>query len=842
MDNRITQALADKTQNYIAPFLWLHNEDDSKIVLELEKIYESGIRGVCLESRTHEEFCNEDWWSDCRLILDFCKERDMKVWILDDKHFPSGYANGYIAKHREYAQWNITERHMDVPGPVVEGSVLANEWKEASDEELLGVFACEHIPDSEVLTGKVIDLSDKIKNGNVYFDLPEGMWRMVFMIKAQSVLKGGALSFCDKLNPEATEVYIREVYDKHYDNLKEYFGNTLVGFFSDEPSFKNNHNQSGTVMGVTYTYFPWHKSVAQHFEKLYGENGMRNLLPLWFEFRDLPYQEYRIAYMDYITNAYAKNFTAMLADWCHNHGVEYIGHIIEDNNSHVRTGTSAGHYFRSLEAQDMSGIDVVLNQIIPGLTECSNTGCVNYKTMENRFFNYYLAKLGSSLAHYKPRMRGRAMCEIFGAFGWAEGSKFMKYLLDHMLVRGINFYVPHAFSPNTDPYDCPPTFYLGGRNCQYPYFKYIMGYMNRMCHMLNDGKHINTCAILYDAENHWAAHERIPLENVAKILYDNLLDYDILPIDIIGEIDENSMLNGEEYKLLLVPYADFMLERVREKLKTANTRVVVVSDKPDADFETVSPKKLCEFMHKEGYADLKSDNDNFNLRYFHYVRGGAHIYMFSNEDINHAINTTVKLSNFDGGKYVVYDGFENKAVVKNSDDATVEINLEPYNSVLVITGDVPFDEIEPETKKNIVSENELKLEYKISLNDVDGDGYKPYKTTDRLASINGRDGVCEFGGNIRYNTEIDISDDGKYILDLGDVGEIAELYVNGKCAGVKLFPPYKFDISEFVKVGTNDIEVVVTNNLGYKFRDRYSKFMLLGPTGLLGPVKLGKYN
>ena len=103
MDKRLSQVLTGTHDNYIAPFLWLHNEDDSLIVRELEKIYESGIRGVCLESRTHEEFCKEDWGSDCRLIMDFCKAHDMKVWILDDKHFPSGYSNGYIKEHAEYA-------------------------------------------------------------------------------------------------------------------------------------------------------------------------------------------------------------------------------------------------------------------------------------------------------------------------------------------------------------------------------------------------------------------------------------------------------------------------------------------------------------------------------------------------------------------------------------------------------------------------------------------------------------------------------------------------------------------------------------------------------------------
>ena len=47
--------------NYIAPFLWLHNEDDKLVVKELRRIHDCCIGAVCIESRTHEEFCREDW-------------------------------------------------------------------------------------------------------------------------------------------------------------------------------------------------------------------------------------------------------------------------------------------------------------------------------------------------------------------------------------------------------------------------------------------------------------------------------------------------------------------------------------------------------------------------------------------------------------------------------------------------------------------------------------------------------------------------------------------------------------------------------------------------------------
>ena len=91
---KFKSVLVNKPDNYLFPFLWVHNEDDELLIREIEKIYQSGIRALCIESRTHEEFGNAAWWSDVQLILDECKKRGMEVWLLDDKHFPTGGANG----------------------------------------------------------------------------------------------------------------------------------------------------------------------------------------------------------------------------------------------------------------------------------------------------------------------------------------------------------------------------------------------------------------------------------------------------------------------------------------------------------------------------------------------------------------------------------------------------------------------------------------------------------------------------------------------------------------------------------------------------------------------------
>lgn len=61
------------------------------------------------------------------------------------------------------------------------------------------------------------------------------------------------------------------------------------------------------------------------------------------------------------------------------------------------------------------------------------------------------------------------MCELFGAYGWYEGTRLEKWLVDYMLVRGVNRLVPHAFDcapfPNAD---CPPHFGADGQTPRPP--------------------------------------------------------------------------------------------------------------------------------------------------------------------------------------------------------------------------------------------------------------------------------------------------------------------------------------------------------------------------------------
>ena len=52
---------------------------------------------------------------------------------------------------------------------------------------------------------------------------------------------------------------------------------------------------------------------------------------------------------------------------------------------------------------------------------------------------------------------------------------------------------------------------------------------------------------------------------------------------------------------------------------------------------------------------------------------------------------------------------------------------------------------------------------------------------------------------------------GRVLLDLGKVGDIAEVSVNGKALGTLWKAPYRIDVTDALRAGENKLEVKVTN-------------------------------
>jgi len=75
-------------------------------------------------------------------------------------------------------------------------------------------------------------------------------------------------------------------------------------------------------------------------------------------------------------------------------------------------------------------------------------------------------------------------------------------------------------------------------------------------------------------------------------------------------------------------------------------------------------------------------------------------------------------------------------------------------------------------------------------------------------------------------------------LDLGSVVSTAEVRVNGISVGLRVSPPWVFDLSNAVREGDNSIEVLVYNTASNHYTSVPTRYRGVITSGILGPVTL----
>jgi hypothetical protein len=724
-----------------------------------------------------------------------------------------------------------------------DGAVLASAT--GHEHILLGAFAYRrHDDHDEICDLDGIDLTANIKDGYLYWDVPEGLWRIFFYYKTrQGIMK----DYIDMTRAESVHALIEAVYETHYEHYKEYFGDTFVGFFSDEPCFGNEFRYGVPKLGFVGKRgfrLPWNDDLIDILKSKLGYDPIPHLNLLWFEDGvNGDFQcEFRYAYMDAITDMYSKCFNKQLADWCEDHGVMYMGHVIEE----ASTAVGAGHFFKATKWQHMSGIDVVLHSVMPGMDHISHSSSGAAGFLVSDTSHYVLAKLGASMAHIEPRMKGRAMCEALGAYGWAEDPSVMKYIMDHFMVRGINHFVPHAFDSKFPDPDCPPHFGIEGKDPSFDGFTALMGYVQKVCHLLYGTKHCAKTAVFYHFENEWASRfeNAMSIEKVAIPIYDAHIDFDIIPLDYISVekiVDGKLCLGDEQFECLVIPYADHISESVAKtfrEISAAGLKLVFVDAKPEnaeIDGKVVSIDSLAAELTEMGMGDVVFEDGFDKVRVYHCQRDVNDIFMFANEE-RRAVNTKVKLPCV--GKFAKLDLANERVFGGETASGEVDICLEPSQSLIFVFGDNEGLADEHKFEKAV----ELTPEYDLALADCeDLNAFESVGHFDRFFNVTGPEFKPTFSGKMRYSFKINAENGENVVLDLGRVGSSARLVLNGKDMGVRFTAPFVFDVTDAIKEGENEVIVTVGNTLTQKVRDRFSFNMLLAPSGLLGDMKIKYY-
>jgi hypothetical protein len=521
---------------------------------------------------------------------------------------------------------------------------------------------------------------------------------------------------------------------------------------------------------------------------------------------------------------------------------------------------------------------------------------------------YYVdVRMAASAAHaYGKKI---VATESFTGGGY-DAPAVYKNLADYWFAQGVNRIVFHSSAHQ--PLDTKPGNTMVGthfnRNITWAeQAGGIVTYLARTSYMLQQGLFVADIAYLLNegapsSQPFWGAGlQPAPPEGY---------DYDTINADVLlnrMSVDENGRLvlpDGMRYRILVLPRIDRIRPELLRKIRSLVAGgAVVVGPKPvmspslqnGADRTDLEVKALADEIW--GDTDGVQRNRHFygkglvvwglslesvlssagiardaefaapldaSVVWIHRRVNGTDIYFVANRtDRPQQFESRFRVEGREAEWWHPDTGVVEPAGYTIADGRTaVPLRLEPRESVFVVF------------RRHAVSPSRaLNPQSAATLATLDG----PWEVTFppnlgapeniRLAKLeswtrNPDDGVKYFSGTATYTKTVQVPRNWlrsgtRIALDLGTVKDIAQVSINGKTAAILWKPPYRTDISNFLKAGENRLEIHITNQwtnrqIGDRqldparrvlsslpgWMDRFGPPKILEESGLIGPVTL----
>jgi hypothetical protein len=405
--------------------------------------------------------------------------------------------------------------------------------------------------------------------------------------------------YVDVLRKETAPLFLEETHEQYWARFSEYFGDTLKGFFVDEPGLYNNFwdRNPGSIA--------WTEDFAEAFEAAKGYDLRRHLLALYEQvtptgFSDPAIQHssnsVRFDYYDFVGRLMQDRFMQPLADWCESKGVEHTGHLMLEEFM-VTMARYAGNPFRQLSTLHTPGVDRI-DEVYEKVSE----------------------RIASSVAHLTGRKR--VISETYALIGWKLAPPYMKEIFDYQAARGVNLLCPHAFYYSIEDFrkdECPPSEFF--QNPWWPHFKPFADYVRRTCYALSQGKPVKDFLLYYPVDTiytlispewpraatagpteHWQLQDswhpavRVDQEFVKLVvrLEEAGFDFDLIDYTFLetAEVVDGALRIGDvEVSTIVVPFASHMPEGALSKLRAfaeSGGRILMF----DATVDTGKAEKL----------------------------------------------------------------------------------------------------------------------------------------------------------------------------------------------------------------------------------------------------------
>jgi hypothetical protein len=750
-------------------------------------------------------------------------KRNMRMWIQDESDYPSGFAGGYITER--YPQLGMQDITADITVHVAPGQTL----QMPVPADTLAIWATE--TDQTGTIKQVIPIPVPADMQLKYLTPAEGTtpneprytWQVQFLRHVYlssptrnfnradgTRAKDATYTIIDYLDPKATDAFLHTVHETYYNAVGDQFGKIVLGTFGDEPDYSSG--------------IPWTPKLLEEFKAQKGYD-LAPYLPSWFDRAPIKGSDLaRADYYDVWSGIFKDSFFGEQANWAKAHNVEYLVHLNHEETM-LSLERSEGDYFRDERYVEVPGIDN-LSQLLPSAVHTPD-GTWN---INNNF-----PKLASSAAHLfgKPKV----WTEDGGGPG-IDG----KYQIDFQFVRGVTtlaIRVPWQQRSGTGAEAAGTTPAAATPPVAQPQARMIAMYTNRGGYLMSIGRPAAQVGLYHPGNTIWmgGADATEADHSTTKLgwqLFEHQVDWDYFDeqsLSSVATIADGGFknLSGQVYKAIVFPSMTVITRTGLARLQAfakAGGKVIFVGktpslildktfmdakEKPDLSFATlieasgdITPAVLAALPKP----DVKLDAEFPRLTYTHRAWTDGDMYFFFNE----SNKTESRVATIAGhGKAQSWDLATGEihplsAATVEGDSVKVPLVLGPYEAKVIVVGPLP--------KKGVAAAPEPSFAAGDTFATLDGDWKldlngkqltTPLKPWEEL-------GTASFAGPATYSRQFtaDKAPKGKHVyLEIADVHNYAKVTLNGKDLGARSWQPYRWDVTDALKKGANDLKIDV---------------------------------
>lgn len=678
-------------------------------------------------------------------------------------------------------------------------------WKE--DGKLAGANDVEAIS-----TQDVVDLTEKMNaDGSLEWDVPEGNWMVMRLGYSLTGRQNHPAS------PEATGLEVDKL-DK--DAVRKYI-NTYLDMYKEA---------TGGLMGTkglthmildSYEagHMNWTKNFPDEFKKRRGYD-IKSWIPVLVGrvVNNLEASEkFLWDFRKTIGEMIAENHYDVIGEELHKRGMKRYTESHENGRIYLADGMDVKRY-----------ADVPMSAMW-------TPGSLGGSTTEEEVRSEGDIREAASVANIYGQnlVAAESMTSIQNAFSWHPEK--LKRTADLEMASGLNRFVIHT-SVHQPLDDKQPGFSLG------PFGQYFtrhetwsgagakawMHYLGSSSYMLQQGRNVADILYLYGENTNitWVCREKLP--NIPSGFEFDFVNSSAL-LNVIQAKDGKLVANsGNSYSVLILDESTKLMSlTVLKKIKAlVEAGVKVVGMKPekspslsdnDTEFQKIANEvwansNLSSFDKINLEADVVINGAKNKILFRHRKSATEDIYWLNNrsDQVNEA-EISFRISGKVPELWNPVTGKVEKVSYQIKEGRTIiPLKFQSWDAYFIV-----FKE---KAKINSFTKSASKETVVTQINTPWKVNFKgSSQTFDKLASWSEStdNDIKYFSGTANYtnifNIENFVKGKNSFVLDLGDVQNIAEVIINGKTVGTVWKKPFYLDISDAIKLGENSIEIKVTN-------------------------------